>query len=155
MLSLEVEGAFDDCQSMVKAAFVDPELSSRYAFSSANSINIGRLLPQSTYYAYSALSHFRATGNWPSYIVPTGNLGNALACILARDMGLPIGDIVLATNANRLISDFLAGQDWLPRASLQTLATAMDVGNPSNMERLRSLHGDDSPDKIQDRKSRE
>ncbi len=142
VLSLEVEGSFDDCQALVKSAFVDPDLSKRYHFSSANSINIGRLLPQSTYYAYSSLLHFRRQGRKPNYIVPTGNLGNALACILARDMGLPIGDIILATNANRLISDYLDGADWLPRASLQTLATAMDVGNPSNMERLRNTHGE-------------
>ena len=142
VLSLEVEGSFDDCQALVKSAFVDPDLSKRYHFSSANSINIGRLLPQSTYYAYSSLMHFRQTGNKPNYIIPTGNLGNALACILARDMGLPIGDIILATNANRLIADYLEGAEWLPRASLQTLATAMDVGNPSNMERLRNTHGE-------------
>ncbi|MDX1481326.1 MAG: pyridoxal-phosphate dependent enzyme, partial [Woeseiaceae bacterium] len=142
VLSLEVEGSFDDCQTLVKAAFADADLAARYRFSSANSINIGRLLPQSTYYAYAALDRFRETGRPPGFIVPTGNLGNALACVLARDMGLPIGDIVLATNANRLIGDYLEGADWLPRASLQTLATAMDVGNPSNMERLRFLHGD-------------
>ena len=142
VLSLEVRGTFDDCQAMVKSAFGDPVLNKRFRFSSANSINIGRLLPQSTYYASASLAHFRQTGNRPGFIVPTGNLGNGLACILARDMGLPIGDIVLATNANRLISDFLEGAEWLPRTSLQTLATAMDVGNPSNMERLRSLHGD-------------
>lgn len=142
VLSLEVEGNFDDCQNLVKAAFADPELAARYHFSSANSINIGRLLPQSTYYAYAALTRYRETGSPAGFIVPTGNLGNALACVLARDMGLPIGDIVLATNANRLIADYLAGADWSPRASLQTLATAMDVGNPSNMERLRKLHGD-------------
>ncbi len=142
VLSLEVEGTFDDCQAMVKAAFTDPALSGRYRFSSANSINIGRLLPQSTYYAHASLMHFRRTGSKPGFIIPTGNLGNAMACILARDMGLPIGDIVLATNANRLISDYLAGAEWLPRASIQTLATAMDVGNPSNMERLRNLHGE-------------
>ena len=142
VLSLEVEGSFDDCQALVKSAFADPQLNRRFRFSSANSINIGRLLPQSTYYAHSSLEHFLSTGKRPNFIVPTGNLGNALACILARDMGLPIGDIILATNANRLISDFLDGADWLPRASLQTLATAMDVGNPSNMERLRRLHGE-------------
>ena len=142
VLSLEVEGSFDDCQALVKSAFVDADLGSRYHFSSANSINIGRLLPQSTYYAWSSLAHYRERGRRPNYIVPTGNLGNALACILARDMGLPIGDIVLATNANRLISDYLEGADWLPRASVETLATAMDVGNPSNMERLRKVHGE-------------
>ena len=142
VLSLQVDGSFDDCQSMVKAAFVDSELSSAFRFSSANSINIGRLLPQSTYYAYASLQHWRAHGAKPNFIVPTGNLGNALACVLARDMGLPIGEIVLATNENRLISDYLGGAEWLPRTSIATLATAMDVGNPSNMERLRSLHGE-------------
>jgi len=142
VLSLEVEGAFDDCQALVKSAFADPALSARYRFSSANSINIGRLLPQSTYYAHASLEHFRLTGHRPNFIVPTGNLGNALACIMARDMGLPVGDIILAVNANRIIADFLDGAEWLPRASVQTLATAMDVGNPSNMERLRRLHGE-------------
>ena len=142
VLSLEVLGSFDDCQALVKEAFASTDLNARYRFSSANSINIGRLLPQSTYYAHASLVHFRETGSRPGFVIPTGNLGNALACILARDMGLPIGDIVLATNANRLISDYLDGADWLPRASIRTLATAMDVGNPSNMERLRSLHGE-------------
>lgn len=142
VLSLEVQGSFDDCQAMVKAAFADSALSGRYRLSSANSINIGRLLPQSTYYAHASLSHFRLTGSKPGFVIPTGNLGNAMACVLARDMGLPIGDIVLATNANRLINDYLEGAEWLPRASIRTLATAMDVGNPSNMERLRDLHGD-------------
>ncbi len=142
VLSLEVRGSFDDCQSLVKAAFADPTLSTRYRFSSANSINIGRLLPQATYYAYASLRHLREHDRAAGFIVPTGNLGNALACILARDMGLPIGEIVLATNANRLIADYLGGADWLPRASIQTLATAMDVGNPSNMERLFELHGE-------------
>ena len=82
------------------------------------------------------------TGNKPGFIIPTGNLGNALACILAREMGLPIGPIVLATNANRTIPDYFETLEWIPRASLQTLASAMDVGNPSNMERLRSIVGE-------------
>jgi threonine synthase len=142
VLSLAVAGAFDDCQALVKAAFADAGLAARFRFSSANSINIGRLLPQSTYYAHTALRHFRATARKPGFIIPTGNLGNALACVLARDMGLPIGDIVLACNENRLIADYLQGAEWEPRASVQTLASAMDVGNPSNMERLRALHGE-------------
>jgi len=142
VLSLAVDGAFDDCQALVKAAFADRELSMAHRFSSANSINIGRLLPQSIYYAEASLNHFRATGRRPGFIIPTGNLGNALACIMARDMGLPIGEIVLACNANRLIADYLAGAKWTPRASIPTLASAMDVGNPSNMERLIALHGD-------------
>lgn len=142
VLSLAVNGAFDDCQRLVKEAFADRNLASTYRFSSANSINIGRLLPQSIYYADASLKHFRATGRRPAFVIPTGNLGNGLACILAREMGLPIGEIVLAVNENRLIVDYLAGAAWLPRASLQTLATAMDVGNPSNMERLRTLRGE-------------
>lgn len=142
VLSLRVHGAFDDCQSLVKRAMADPELSGRFRFSSANSINIGRLLPQSTYYAYSSVRHHRETGNAPAFIVPTGNLGNALACVMAREMGLPIGPIVLATNANRTISDYFETLQWMPRPSLQTLASAMDVGDPSNMERLRHLVGE-------------
>jgi len=141
VLSLAVQGSFDDCQAMAKAALADPALT-RYRFSSANSINIGRLLPQSTYYAAASLQHFRETGRKPGFVVPTGNLGNALACCMARQFGLPIGEIVLATNANRLISDFLAGEEWLPRDSIETHASAMDVGNPSNMERLRYLFGE-------------
>ena len=142
VLSVSVGGAFDDCQALVKAALADDVLSSRYRFSSANSINIGRLLPQSTYYADASLRHFRESGNKPGFVIPTGNLGNALACIMAREMGMPIGPIVLATNANRTIPEYFETLEWIPRASIQTLASAMDVGDPSNMERLRNLIGD-------------
>ena len=142
VLSLCVDGAFDDCQTLVKAALGDAGLCNRYRFSSANSINIGRLLPQSTYYADASLRHFRETGRRPGFVIPTGNLGNALACIMAREMGLPIGPIVLATNANRTIPEYFETLQWIPRASVQTLASAMDVGNPSNMERLRNVLGE-------------
>ncbi len=142
VLSLKVQGSFDDCQALVKAAMGDPGLSARHRFSSANSINIGRLLPQSTYYADASLRHFRRTGHEPGFVIPTGNLGNAFACIMAREMGLPIGPVVLATNANRTIADYFETLEWLPRASLQTLASAMDVGDPSNMERLRHVVGE-------------
>ena len=142
VLSLAVQGSFDDCQAMAKAAMADGALAAKYRFSSANSINIGRLVPQSIYYADASLRHFRETGRKPSFVVPTGNLGNALACCMARQFGLPIGEIVLATNANCIISDFLAGEEWLPRDSIETHASAMDVGNPSNMERLRHLFGE-------------
>jgi threonine synthase len=142
VLSLAVNGSFDDCQAMVKVAMANESLTGEHRFSSANSINIGRLLPQAIYYAQAGLRHFLEHGRKPSFIVPTGNLGNAFACFLAREAGLPIADIVLATNANRIINDYLAGADWDPRASIQTLASAMDVGNPSNMERLRYLGGD-------------
>ena len=142
VLSLSVTGSFDDCQALVKSAMGDTDLASRYRFSSANSINIGRLLPQSTYYADASLRHYRTTGIKPGFVIPTGNLGNALACIMAREMGLPIGPIVLATNANRTIPDYFETLEWIPRASVQTLASAMDVGDPSNMERLRSIIGE-------------
>ena len=144
VLSLAVNGAFDDCQALVKKALDDPALNRRYRFSSANSINVGRLLPQCTYYAWASLNHFARTGRRPGFIVPTGNLGNGLACLLAKSMGLPIGDVVFATNANRLVADYLAGAEWLPEASIPTLASAMDVGNPSNMERVMQLYGDRS-----------
>jgi len=142
VLSLAVKGSFDDCQALVKGALADQALAAQHRFSSANSINIGRLLPQAIYYADASIRHFRDTGRKPSFIVPTGNLGNAFACYIARAIGLPIGEIVLATNANRLIVDYLDGAEWAPRASIQTLASAMDVGNPSNMERLRAKGGD-------------
>jgi len=142
VLSACVNGAFDDCQALAKAALADNALCSRYRFSSANSINIGRLLPQTTYYADASLRHYRCTGRKPGFVIPTGNLGNALACIMAREMGLPIGPIVLVTNANRTIPEYFDTLEWVPRASVQTLASAMDVGDPSNMERLRSLIGE-------------
>jgi threonine synthase len=142
VISLKVNGSFDDCQALVKEAMADPELTALHRFSSANSINIGRLLPQSTYYADASLRHFRRSGNKAGFIIPTGNLGNAFACIMAREMGLPIGPIILVTNANKTIVDYFESLKWLPRASLQTLASAMDVGDPSNMERLRSLIGE-------------
>ncbi len=134
-----VRGTFDDCQRLVKEAFVDDALRARALLSSANSINLGRLLPQALYYAATSLAVWRRHGEPASFIVPSGNLGNAVACLWARRMGLPIGDIVLAHNANRGVPDYLASGDWRPRASLATLASAMDVGNPSNLERLRAL----------------
>jgi threonine synthase len=142
VLSLRVRGSFDDCQALVKTALKDPDLSEHFRFSSANSINIGRLLPQASYYADASLRHFRKTGEQPNFVIPTGNLGNGLACILAREMGLPIGKILLVTNANRTIPDYFESLQWEPRPGMPTLASAMDVGDPSNMERLRSLLGD-------------
>jgi threonine synthase len=138
--SFAVRGTFDDCQRLVKQAFLDRPFREERALSSANSINLGRLLPQTVYYAAASLAVFRRHGERASFIVPSGNLGNAVACIWARRLGLPIGDVVLAHNANRTVTDFLESGEWRPRASIATLASAMDVGNPSNMERLRALH---------------
>ncbi|MCB1596262.1 MAG: threonine synthase [Gammaproteobacteria bacterium] len=140
--SLAVRGEFDDCQRLVKEAFADQQLASTHRLCSANSINVGRLLPQAAYYAKASLEHWRKTGQPLSFVIPTGNLGNGFACVWARRMGLPIDRIVLATNANTPIEDYLATGQWLPRPSIATLASAMDVGNPSNMERLRQLCGD-------------
>ena len=137
--TLSVAGTFDDCQRMVKEAFVDPALGKSLLLSSANSINVGRLLPQMVYYAKASLELSQRDGRAPNFIIPTGNLGNALACIWTREAGLPIGEIVLATNANPTVPDFLCSGEWQPRPSVATLASAMDVGNPSNMERLRWL----------------
>ncbi len=134
IVSFRVDGDFDDCQRIVKEIFMENE-----EFSSANSINIGRLLPQCTYYAVSSLQHFRKTGEKTDYIIPTGNMGNAMACIWAKVSGLPIGRIAMATNANRPIPEFFTTLEFTPRASIATLANAMDVGNPSNMERFLDL----------------
>jgi threonine synthase len=137
--ALAVRGTFDDCQRLVKEAFLDETLRQRSQLSSANSINLGRLLPQSVYYAATSLAVWRAHGEPASFIVPSGNLGNAVACLWARAAGLPIADVVLAHNANRAVPDYLESGRWEPRPSLATLASAMDVGNPSNMERLLAL----------------
>lgn len=141
--ALRVAGSFDDCQALVKRALNDATLQANVPLSSANSISLGRLLPQMSYYAKTALDHFREHGNVLNFAIPTGNLGNALACILARQIGLPIGEVLLATNANAVLPDFFDGDDYRPQASVATLANAMDVGAPSNFERLRWLIPDD------------
>jgi threonine synthase len=136
--TLRVNGSFDDCQRLVKAAFADRALASARQLSSANSINIGRLLPQMVYYAAASLANWRRDQHAANFIVPSGNLGNVLACLWAREIGLPIGHVVMSTNANRTVTDFLRTGNWRPRPSVPTLASAMDVGDPSNMERLRT-----------------
>lgn len=129
--ALRVVGSFDDCQAMVKSAFADPQLAS-LRLTSANSISLGRLLPQLAYHAHAAWS----SGGTLNLIVPTGNLGNALAAVWARELGAPIGDVVLATNANQTLPEFFQGGAYRGRPSVPTLANAMDVGDPSNFERL-------------------
>jgi threonine synthase len=146
--AIRIAGTFDDCQRLVKQAFADRELRDRRSLASANSISLGRLLPQMSYYAAAAESHSRVHQEPLNVVVPTGNLGNAVAAILARACGAPLGAIVLATNANRVLPDFLGGAPYEARPSLSTLANAMDVGNPSNVERLRWLYEND--DKLRD-----
>ena len=137
--SFEVAGDFDDCQRLVKAAFADPALVAMLRLSSANSINIGRWLPQMAYIAATAVTLFEETGIAPGFIIPTGNLGHGFAALYCRAMGLPIGPIILATNANRTLGEWHDSGDYVPRPSVVTLANAMDVGAPSNFERLIHL----------------
>ena len=140
VLSLRIDGTFDDCQRLAKEAFLDAPLAARHRLSSANSINIGRLLPQMAYYAASSMQVERLAGGKACYVIPAGNLGNAFAAVWARSLGFPIGRIVLAHNANRTVPDFLESGQWRPRPSIATIASAMDVGNPSNMERVRAQY---------------
>jgi len=134
--ALRVAGRFDDCQRMVKAALGDASLQARMPLSSANSISLGRLLPQMSYFAHAALRWWREHRAPLGFIVPTGNLGNALACLWAREAGLPVGKIRLACNANATLPDYFAGAPYTSRTAVATLANAMDVGAPSNFERL-------------------
>jgi len=140
--AFRVQGSFDDCQALVKQAFADDALRTAVPLSSANSISLGRLLPQMSYYAAAAL-RWRMLHDVPlNLAIPTGNLGNALAAIWTRALGLPIGDIALATNANRVLPDFVESGEYRPQPARPTIANAMDVGAPSNLERLRHLWPD-------------
>ena len=142
--TLRVAGRFDDCQRMVKAALHDAALQTTVPLSSANSISLGRLLPQMSYFAHAALGWWREHGTPLNFIVPTGNLGNALACLWTRQLGLPVGAVRLACNANTTLPDYLAGADYAPREAIATLANAMDVGAPSNFARLRWTFPDEA-----------
>jgi threonine synthase len=141
--ALRVQGRFDDCQRMVKAALNDATLQAVRPLGSANSISLGRLLPQMSYYAHAALGWWRAHRTPLNFIVPTGNLGNAVAALWARRLGLPVGEVHLACNANATLPEFFEGGDYRPREAIATLANAMDVGAPSNFERLRWTFGND------------
>lgn len=139
--ALRVLGDFDACQRMVKDAFADESLRATRRLTSANSISLGRLLPQMVYYAEASLEYVRRHGERPGFVVPSGNLGNVTACFWAMRCGLPVREVALATNANEAVTRFAAGAPWEPRPTVPTLASAMDVGAPSNMERLFSLFG--------------
>lgn len=137
--AVEVDGDFDACQMLVKQAFASEALSQEHQLTSANSINIGRLIPQLVYSAWAAVALHSRTGVEPGFVIPSGNLGHGFAVLLAKAMGLPIGPVVLATNSNRTLKDWEETGTFTPRASVATLANAMDVGNPSNFERVRAL----------------
>ncbi|MDZ7756561.1 threonine synthase [Rhodohalobacter sp.] len=138
--ALEVDGVFDDCQRLVKKAFLDKELNEKLQLSSANSINIARLLPQSFYYAYAAGKLMeQGVSDPPVFSVPSGNFGNLTGGMLAGQMGLPIKHFLAATNVNDVVPEYLRSGDFKPKDSVQTISNAMDVGNPSNFSRMKFL----------------
>ncbi|MDR0798503.1 MAG: threonine synthase [Dysgonamonadaceae bacterium] len=142
--ALEIDGTFDDCQALVKQAFLDPELTSRMQLTSANSINVARFLPQAFYY-FHAYAQWRRLGIEvdPVICVPSGNFGNLTAGLIAWRMGLPIKRFIAANNRNDVFLEYLQTGVYAPRPSVQTLANAMDVGNPSNFARILDLFNHD------------
>lgn len=142
IIAIEIDGTFDDCQRLVKDAFVDSDLNKKLNLSSANSINIARLIPQSFYYlnAYRQIKDKTK----PIFIsVPSGNLGNITAGLFAKKMGVPIAKFIGATNKNDIFTEYLNTSQFSPRKSFQTISNAMDVGNPSNLERIIDLYDGD------------
>lgn len=137
--AVAVAGSFDDCQRIAKEAFADDRLRRDAGLTSANSINIGRLLPQAFYYAHTALQSSTPV----VFSVPSGNFGNLTAGLIAWKLGAPIHHFIAATNVNDTMSRFLQTGQYQPRPSMPTLASAMDVGNPSNVERVRWIFGDE------------
>ncbi len=144
IIAIEVDGTFDDCQALVKSAFVDDELNALMRLSSANSINVARFLPQSFYY-FNAYARMRAEGRADNLVisVPSGNFGNICSALYAVRMGLPVKRFIAANNANCVFRDFLCSGNYEPRPSVPTIANAMDVGDPSNFARIWDLFGRD------------
>jgi threonine synthase len=142
--AVEVDGTFDDCQALVKEAFLDPELNTIYRLSSANSINIARLIPQSFYY-FEAYKQLKKHGDQIVFSVPSGNFGNLTAGLLAAKMGLPVHHFIAATNINKIVPAYLTSGAYHPMPSIATISNAMDVGNPSNFVRMLDLFGGDWP----------
>lgn len=142
--ALEIDGTFDDCQALVKSAFLDKDLSSKFNLASANSINISRLIPQSFYYFY-AFAQLKKLGNTLPVVfsVPSGNFGNLSAGLIAYQMGLPVHQFIAATNVNDVVPRYLDSGNYEPVKSKETISNAMDVGSPSNFIRMRLLAGDD------------
>ena len=139
---LKVEGVFDDCQKLVKEAFLDEDLNRKMMLTSANSINVARWIPQSLYYFY-ACSRLPKNHKKLVFSVPSGNFGNLGAGILAEIMGLPIDVFIASTNLNKVVPEFLEGSSFTAKPSVQTISNSMDVGNPSNFYRLLALYGND------------
>lgn len=142
--ALEVDGTFDDCQALVKKAFTDNELNKRFRLTSANSINIARLIPQTFYYFNAYAQLLKMEINKVVFSVPSGNFGNLGAGLLAWKMGLPVHHFIAATNVNDTVPEFLKTGIYHPKASVATLSNAMDVGNPSNWVRIADLFKEDT-----------
>lgn len=140
--ALEIDGTFDDCQKLVKEAFLDPELTEKFNLASANSINIARLIPQSFYF-FAAYAQLNKLGKPIVFSVPSGNFGNLSAGLLAYRMGLPVERFIASTNLNNSVPRYLEEGTFEPHASIETISNAMDVGNPSNFVRLVRFFGDD------------
>lgn len=140
--ALEIDGVFDDCQALVKNAFMDDDLNSKMRLTSANSINVARFLPQSFYYFW-AYAQMKKAGLGDELVIctPSGNFGNICAGLFAKKMGLPVKRFIAANNANSIFFEFLQSGEYKPRASVQTIANAMDVGDPSNFARIWDLYG--------------
>jgi len=142
--AIEVDGVFDDCQALVKNAFMDEELNKHMKLTSANSINVARFLPQAFYY-FNAYARMKALGKADQLVmcVPSGNFGNITAALFGARMGLPIKRFIAANNANDIFYNYLQTGEYNPKPSRQTLANAMDVGDPSNFARIYDLYGGD------------
>lgn len=147
--ALEVQGTFDDCQQMAKRAFSDEELNEILALSSANSINIARLIPQSFYYAYAVARLQDAGEKAPIFSVPSGNFGNVTAGLIDQKLGMPVRGFIAATNVNDVVPEYLRTGAYTPRPSRRTISNAMDVGDPSNFDRIEYLF-DGSHEAIRD-----
>lgn len=140
--ALEIDGTFDDCQHLVKSAFIDSEVKAKMNLSSANSISIARLLPQVFYY----FEAYKQIADWDKDIfisVPSGNLGNLTGGLIAKKMGLPIAKFIAATNANSVFTEYIHNGKFVPRSSIKTYSNAMDVGNPSNLARINEIFRSD------------
>lgn len=140
--ALEIDGTFDDCQSLVKAAFVDKDIKSKMKLSSANSISIARLLPQIFYY-FEGYKQLQNSNKDTVISVPSGNLGNLTGGLIAKKMGLPVFKFIAATNSNNVFTEYIESGNFIPRASQKTYSNAMDVGNPSNLARINDLFKND------------
>lgn len=142
--ALEIDGSFDDCQALVKSAFMDPDLTARMKLTSANSINVARFLPQSFYY-FHGVGQMQKKGRGEDLVicVPSGNFGNLCSALFAVRMGLPVKRMIAANNRNDVFLQYLQTGNYLPRPSIATLANAMDVGDPSNFVRILDLYDGD------------